>query len=312
MTHYENNKMHDVLDFWESFKVDYGKRSHSPSGEPGVPNMVESHIQGFGRVYDEKLKKYLCVASHNNKGYSKGFMMYLNCGKSGEAIKQDVPIEHYNHPGGLQVVGNYMFIAVENSGYNSSFVRLCDLSNLFSSGKPDWIDTEKFVISMPDHGAGMVGATRYTDADGKEQMLITPCDNGILYIYKVEAGNDLPVAASAKPVLLNKQRICDDVQNLCLVTQEDNTVFLVAFCSSKSGTSFKDTLELWKCNMDSGKPLFSRVGDPFHVKTSGGGAAGVHFRYGAGMRICGDNTMEFYATQRNFVGGSMTYDILGL
>ena len=188
--------MHDVLGFWEKFKAGYKKRSHSPSGELKVPNMIESHIQGFGRVYDENLKKYLCVASHNNKGYSKGFMMYLNCGKSGNVIKQDVPLEHYNHQGGLQVVGNYMFIAVENSGYNSSFVRLCDLSNLFSSSKPAWIDIEKFMISMPDHGVGMVGAARYTDA--------------------------------------------------------------------------------------------------------------------AGMRICGDNTMEFYATQRNFVGGNMKYDILSL
>ncbi len=310
MANFRNIKFKNVEEYWAKFKDRQCRHSHKLSGEPAVPNMVESHVQGFGKIHDPKNGRYISIASHNNKGYSKGFMMYMNCGPKDKTIKQDVPQEHFNHPGGLQTVGDFMFVAVEDSKYESSFVRLCNLTRLFDGEKPDWVSTDDFVITMPDHGAGMVGATTYTDKDGKEKVLIAPCDNGKLYIYQTDIGTDMPVAKGVMPKLLNVQKIDGSVQGISLITQTDNTIYLVALCSSKSTFTFKDTISLWKCEFKDGKPTFKKIGDSLHVSTSGGGATGVHLRYGAGVGIIKETSLEFFATQRNFVGGKLKYDIL--
>jgi hypothetical protein len=42
----------------------------------------------------------------------------------------------------------------------------------------------------------------------------------------------------------------------------------------------------------------------FYTKYGGVvGLAGVHFRWGSGLQILSDSSLNFFATQRNFVGG---------
>jgi hypothetical protein len=81
------------------------------NGEPLIPNMVESHVQGVARYGN-----YLLL-SHNNKGYSQGFIIVLNMKSMKMVHKIDTPDEHYNHPGGMQVIGDYLMVPVENSTY---------------------------------------------------------------------------------------------------------------------------------------------------------------------------------------------------
>ena len=310
MARNQNPKIKDVEGFWEKFKKSHLKEKSHFNGEPLVPNMVESHIQGFGMLIDSKGNEY-GVASHNNKGYSEGFMMYLS---SKKAIKQYIPIEHFNHPGGIQIVGDYVFVAIENSEHNESYIRLCDLRNLFENEEPTWIAKEDFSIHMPKHGAAAVAATRYRSKDG-DKVLIVPSTPSTLYIYQADAGTKLPVAET-ESILLATQNVdsisadaTGNIQNLNLVTQEnengEDTVYMFVYIAKKNGVSFSDSMELWKFNSDNN--TFKKVGENFHMKTSGGGAAGIHFRYGAGLQIK-DSNILFYATQRNFVGGKMDYD----
>lgn len=308
MARNQNPKIKNVEEKWKDFCKGYKCKKNSFKGEPWVPNMVKSHIQGFGIVTDPKGKEY-GIVSHNNKG----FMMYLNCGEKREAIKQDVPIQHYNHPGGLQIVGDYVFVAVENSDHNKSYIRLCDLSNLFINEKPVWIAKEEFIIDMPDHGAAAVAATRYHSKNG-EKMLIVPCTPSKLFIYQTNAGNELPIAGTENKLLFTQmiKEISSDaagnIQNINLVTQEnengEDSVYMFVFISKKR-VSFSDSMELWK--LDSKNNKFIKIGENFHMKSSGGGEAGIHFRYGAGLQVK-NNDILFYATQRNFVGGEMNYD----
>lgn len=313
MARNQNPKIDNVEEKWKEFREGYECKKDSFKGEPWVPNMAESHIQGFGILTDSKGKEY-GIASHNNKGYSKGFMMYLNCGKGGEAIKQDVPVEHYNHPGGIQIVGDYVFLAVENSDNNKSYIRLCDLSNLFINEEPVWIAKEDFIIDMPSHGAAAVAATRYCSKDG-EKMMIVPCTPSKLFIYRTDAGEKLPVAGAKNELLATQmiEKISEDaagnIQNINLVTQKnengEDSVYMFVYISKGKGVSFSDSMELWKFDPDNKK--FIKVGENFHIKSSGGGAAGIHFRYGAGLQIK-NGELLFYATQRNFVSGKMNYD----
>lgn len=313
MARNQNPKLKDVEKKWENFSKGYTHKKNSFKGEPWVPDMIYSHIQGFGIVTDTNGKEY-GIVSHNNKGYSKGFMMYLNCGKDGKAIKQDVPVEHYNHPGGLQIVGDYVFVAVENSDNNKSYIRLCDLSKLFINEAPVWIEKEEFIIDMPSHGAAAVAATRYRSKAG-EKMLIVPCTPSKLFVYQTNAGDKLPVAESESELLFTQMieeistEAAGSIQNISLVTQEneedEDTVYMFAYISKKKGTSFSDSMELWRFYPDNKK--FIKIGESLHIKSSGGGMAGIHFRYGAGLSIKNDDFL-FYATQRNFVGGKMGYD----
>ena len=69
MTRNQNPKIKNVEEKWKNFCKGYKCKKNSFKGEPWVPNMTESHIQGFGIVTDAKGKEY-GIASHNNKAYS--------------------------------------------------------------------------------------------------------------------------------------------------------------------------------------------------------------------------------------------------
>ncbi len=316
MARIQNVKMTNVEAVWTKFCNSYKQSEHSYKGEPWVGTMAESHIQGFSILKGDGKK--IGIASHNNKGYEEGFMMYLDAVDDfDDAIKQYVPIKHYNHPGGLQLVGDYMFLAVEDSKYEKSYIRLCDLTNLYQGKDPVWIPESEFVIHTEEHGAGAVGATRYVaeivDNVAIEKMLIVSHDNGNLYIYECSTSENFPIDKSQKPAYLGKQKLYE-IQGVVLITQqggpnEPDDVYLWILNSKRSGSSYKDLIELWKYNKSTQR--FEKCKEEFHVKTSGGGSHGNHFRYGAGA-TWGKDSIELYATRKNFIGNLMMYDILSV
>ena len=281
-----NPKIKDVPAAFDN--VDKNGHLHEFHGEPWVPDMVESHVQGIARYGDYY---YL---THNNKGYSKGFLLVLDNTTQKMILKLDTPKENYNHPGGIQVIGDYLAVSLENSDHNSSFVLFYSLKD---PRNPELMSLE---IARSDKGCGTVGITNFT-RHGTEYYLVAAYDNGKTDFYE---SNGQPLADAG--LQFTKVSSCDfkntGFAEMCLVTQQDNKVYCIGFWVD--GTIVFDdycTLLLYDRDQHSVDKLKER-----HMYTTHGGVkglAGVHFRYGSGLRITSDTSMDFYATQRNFVAG---------
>lgn len=258
-------------------------------GEPRVPNMVESHIQGLAKHTS------FTVVSHNNKGYSKGFYMILD--GSEDYLKFDSYDEHYNHPGGIQVIGDYLICAVENSSNDQSHIRLYDLSGASVKQAPKIIST--FDIQSDQHGAGAVGIANYSE--GKDEYyLVAATDKEKCRIYRSKPNQEIQSASFSE---LFQYDLPYQFQNIALVCDTQNTVYLIGFRDKYKITTYEDSLEIYSIDIQAKKLANVKS---IHMHTNHGdiiGLAGVHFRWGAGIKIKSENEFKLYATQRNFVSG---------
>jgi hypothetical protein len=259
---------------------------HQFQGEPWVPDMLGSHVQGIARHGDYY---YL---THNNKGYSKGFLLVMDSERM--IAELDTPTEHYNHPGGIQIIGDFLTMSLENSDASSSFVRFYSLQD---PKRPELLST---MIVRQNKGCGAVGITSYTRG-GAGYYLVAAYDNGKTDFYESN-GKRL-----GDPELAFHEVGSDSLKNtgfseLCLVTQADGQIYGVGFWV-QGDASYEDHCTLLSYDPSTRTMAFV---DDRHMYTKMGGVvgiAGVHFRWGAGLALTSNTAMDFYATQRNFVGG---------
>lgn len=274
-------------------KVDDDGKKHSFKGEPWVANMVESHVQGVARY------KNYDLLTHNNKGYSKGFIVVINRDDEKMVYKFDTPKEHFNHPGGLQVVGDYAAVAVENSSYDESYIYFYHLDKMNDKDEPDRLDYKIHRNS----GAGAVGITDF-DNDGVRYywLAVLSGKKVTFYLSNGLLLSDPDISFSKKfDDNLNK----DDYQGIALVTDQDNKIYLIGFRSESEFTSYKDKVVLY--SIDTDEEIIDKGKDRQMTTHHGDikGQAGVHFRWGAGLQVTDDTKLKFFATQRNFTGGKV-------
>ncbi|WP_310409965.1 hypothetical protein, partial [Chamaesiphon sp. OTE_8_metabat_110] len=262
------------------------------NGEPWIPNMVESHVQGVARYGN-----YLLL-SHNNKGYSHGFIIVLNVESMKMVHKICTPDEHYNHPGGMQVIGDYLMVPVENSSYSQSLIHFYDLSMMTDSEPPK---NETFGITREFDGAGAAGITNYTDSE-TEYYLLAAYNNGAIDFYKSN-GNPISNDPGFQEILFSATISCETYDSICLLTDVNQQIYMIGFRTYNLGGSNEDYADLYEIDLQ--KKCVSQVIPSRHFYTEHGGfigLAGVHFRWGAGLKIVNDSSLNFLATQRNFVG----------
>jgi hypothetical protein len=261
------------------------------NGKPGIANMVESHVQGVAHYGN-----YILL-SHNNKGYSQGFIIVLNTESMKMVHKIYTPDEHYNHPGGMQVIGDYLIVPVENSSYSQSYIHFYDLSVMTDSEPPK---NEGFCITRNSSGAGAAGITNYTDAD-TEFYLLAAYSNNTIDFYKSN-GNPISVNPGFQKILFSAKFSCEVYDSICLLTDINQQIYMVGFRVHGLGGANEDYVDLYKIDLK--QQSISQVISSRHFYTEHGGVvglAGVHFRWGSGLQIINDSSLNFLATQRNFV-----------
>lgn len=260
---------------------------HKFHGEPEVSNMVQSHVQGIG-LYNDYL-----IVTHNNKGHSKGLILVLDRQSKKLVKRYETHDAHYNHPGGLQVIGDYLAIAIENSSYNSSYIHFYLVGNLTDK---DGFDLQPFKIERDKKGAGGVGVTNYKD-NGVEYCLVGVLDSGNIDFYRSNGVLlDNPACAFGDSIFTAKINQ-SNVSGIGLVTDQNENVFVTGFGKDETW----DQAFLYR--VDLVKQTVTRINMRHMVTKHGGvvGDAGVHFRWGAGLQIISSG-LKFLATQRNFVG----------
>jgi hypothetical protein len=309
MTTDRNKKIDNVEKQFDSISITGSKLNLKASG-PNV-NLAESHVQGVA-IY---MNYY--IASHNDKGYSKGIYMILDGKNSYQLETYD---EHFNHPGGIQIIGDYLIAAVENSDHDAAHIRLYDMSKMCLNTDPKiYPEIEKeFDLYTPSRGAGAVGITSY-ERENKEYFLLCTFDSAHLYFYhqEIPSGKTLPqIKFTHSPVV---QKVPNYSQSsytsLTLLTDISGIVYLIGLRVEGEESSYKDIADLYRLDtekLSKGESNVAKLIRSRQLKTVHGsiiGIDGIHFRWGSGVKICSSHNLKLLATQRNFTGGELDINI---
>lgn len=255
-----------------------------------------AHAQGSNYYIDKHGKRHFIVTYDKQDGSSYGHLLIFN-----EASGSQTPIgvatpKGFNHPGSFQLVGDYLFLPTENYKASdnphpdgASLVCVYDMTPV-AEGKPPKL-FEKSMNFFKNHKAGMLGAT-------DEWVAIH--DNATFYLYKIDQFADdgtLKLTAYGSKKLKNFQAIG-------LVKEEDGDTYLLGLCSDGDNLTFKDSIWLYRLNMDHSKKTFDakHIKD-YHVTTdqgnSVGGVLSIHFRYGGGVFVGDAGYLMCLGTGRN-------------
>lgn len=295
-----NQKIQNVLNAFKA--IDKDGNVHNYSGEPWVANIVESHVQGVA-MYGN-----YCMLTYNNKGYSKGFVMAVNTNSNSLVLDFDTPDEHYNHPGGIQAIGDFLLVPVENSGADDSYLHFYNMSGMNDNTQPTLLAYSKH---RNGNGAGAAGITNFTGSDGVEYYLMCAYDNGATDFY---LSNGLPLSDAGIVFQKVASHKFDEsgYSSTCLLTDTSNNIYMIGFRVSGS-VSYDDYADLYQISMNDNTPTGATKLDSRHFYTDHGkgvsGIAGVHFRWGAGVSNLTSTTFNLLATQRNFVGNNLTINV---
>lgn len=148
-------------------------------GFPGSYDSSVNHIQG-NSLYNSKNNFPYVVLTHS---VSTASCAHIAAGpKQGEekwGLK--TYLEGWRHPGGIQVIGDYIFVPSEHE--SSAYGALYDLRTL-AAGKLRRV--ERFDLSV-NHKAGALGITSNKDAGGTEYYVLVVAhldnENSVYHVY---------------------------------------------------------------------------------------------------------------------------------
>ncbi|MGB9928514.1 MAG: hypothetical protein ACPK85_08930 [Methanosarcina sp.] len=269
---------------------------------PHIPLIgSEAHVQGVASYKD-----YFIITHNSESGSAKtGSIVVLNQNSLKIVNKMNTP-EGYNHPGGIQQIGNYLAVSLESKdeSIKDSFIRFYDLRQLSNTQLP--ILLEKPSIYRTNKKAGSVGITTYKE-NGIDKFILAVHDNGSVDFYKSN-GKLLSDPLCNFDFVFNCNITSAD--NLCLVTDKQEKIYMIGFRSTadKIGLPVVDYADLYLIDMNTMNvnPKTSNI----HFICNHGPlipGVGVHFRWGAGIRIVSSSKIEVLATQRNFVPPVILY-----
>ncbi|MDR0794517.1 MAG: hypothetical protein LBE79_00440 [Tannerella sp.] len=280
-------------------------------GDKSVDVSISSHVQGIVEYND------YYVVSHSNGGKSKGFFMCMN---GVNTRKFNTHFENFNHPGGMQRMGNYMLVGVENDTHDESHICLYDLTNMSMEADPTFVNNPNGFCGIDKTpktkglkgGACAVGITKYRNKEKRDRYLIAVFDpqtgkdeTSYFDFYDIDASKPLEETNFNLPENMITRVILPgyiDYQCFGLVTDPySNKLFLIAFLSIASGSKgeYVDYIDIYEIS-ESNKALTKlctrhMITDLQKVKQ----LFDLHFRWGAAIDYDNSNNMIFLATDRN-------------
>lgn len=261
-----------------------------------IPFPIESHVQGITWFSGSAGDGY--IVTHNDQGASNGFMIV--CAPDGQKIGRfAIEKEDYNHPGGLQSLGDYVAIAVENSDYSSSFVVFYDLTPLSTGGPPKMLD---LLISRPS-GTGCVGFVDMATPENKKVFYVLAHSNGANQLYRSdEVEPDQGPESIGHLTKVGGVFGTSKFQGLSLVVGENGQLYVIGFHSTSKGLSYADWADLYRIDPTLGIGL---IAGRLELTLEGGSDGvddweDVHCRWGAGLFVSSPDKISLDVTARNY------------
>jgi len=283
-----------------------------------------NHIQGYA-IY----KDLFHIFSHSDdKDYGRLIFVSTTGTVTNEKeytpdniYTMNTPSDGYNHPGSIQLIGDYLLVGTENDD-DKGKIWLYDLTTIDTSGS-QLLNNPKLLRDNLSK-ASTVGVTDITMLDGKEVpsgksvYAIGVMSNQELVIYtsnEVGTGNIMDIG----PLTYRTRYVFKtngDYHSIAFFCAADGSLCMVGFRAKSTG-SWDDHCDVYQLTRANGyfrenpRLLFTE-----QMKTNHGimvGSFGVHFRWGAGLQIIGDgefsSDIRLIATQRNNIYGEVAINI---
>ncbi|MBE1468946.1 hypothetical protein [Kibdelosporangium phytohabitans] len=222
---------------------------------PGVRSVDSDpvgHFQGMG-VYRDRW----VILTHSTALYSAGWFAVWDM-RTGKATSYPISTPgHMRHPGGLQVIGDYLVAGIEPTAQLSlpALVRIYDLRDIERAG-PRLVPQPQ--IEVAGRSAAAVGITK---VGGRHMLAVygsDPC--GEIYFYWSNGrplGDPELTFRTGDPVLHFRADVHGHrtgYDNLALLTSAAGELFLLGLRGDKAGSlAVKDTADLWRIDPSGGK-----------------------------------------------------------
>ena len=289
----------EVTNFPGQFaKISKNVWKHHINGNTDEMNIGVDHLQGMAM----NAKGDYFFFTHSRSGDNGTMIICDNDSKTRKIVQKiTLPDKGYNHPGGIQQIGDILVVPQEKDV--ASKVIFYNLQTVTHTAPPTLLPVS---ISSDAHKAGGVGITKYTPAgETVPKHLVVVYDNGMAYRYQSNGQPLASTAVSFQSIGAAQQLSQGDYSTVSLATDVTGVVYMVGFRTSMSGPSYvTDYMDLYQYNASTG--VFELIVANQHVITQHGatvGSYGVHFRWTGGLRIVSSTAIQALVSARNFVGG---------
>ena len=258
--------------------------NHTFSGHPIFVFEPISHIQGIARYGSYYL------ATHNSVIASTGDILLYSIRRGEYLDIFPTAVDGYRHPGGCQVIGDYLAVPVEKD--TESFINFYYLGTLDSQAKLHPLTAR---IHRNSHKAGAAGITD-VGRGADRRYVVAVYDDSKVTIYRSN-GYALDNVNCAFDELFTSAPGGRGADNLCMLTDVGNQVYFVAMTSTGSPLPDKDWAELYRVDFENERFVLQETRE-FH-STGEPPRNDIHFRWGAGLTITSATTIELYCTKRH-------------
>ena len=286
------------------------------------PSSTFTHIQGYARYrgngYDYHIFSHSDIYSQMGHLYfisndnQHSFMMVIPALPFKESDMQGALKSKnlwFNHPGGIQLIGDYLVVTVQGAKPTKTFgdntiIYAVNMFPLRSHKRPYEI---KEIMRLPGIAGASVGVV-----DAKCELPNgARASNGIKYVIAVMDGESLKIYLSnatdrfsnglqyeyVREYKLNKM-----FHNIGLVCGNNGDVYMIGFHKPVAGAT--DTCFLYTLTKDNGTMFVDKIANVSekHMTTSHDSVLlfhSVHFDYGAGLEIISNSQLVLYATRKD-------------
>lgn len=261
------------------------------TGGPDYSRLSTSHLQGMAVYHD------VYIIAMNRHSEDLGELYFYDRTSNGLIGMKTIPVagnnganheRSYNHPGGIQVIGDYLLIPIQTQDYANSVVQLWDISSLQQKNTSIRLVNGDYLPASNSKRIGGIGiVNRGSD------FVIAAIDNSKVFFYQSD-GDDIEEATYTH---LFDATLARDASEVNLIRQQDGSVYLVGFGVSTYFASYKDWGLLYRVDFNDNK-IDDEKERHFVSKADSSTILGPHFRWGATAYYPTGTTLGIMTTQR--------------
>lgn len=283
-------KLYDVEGVFDGLTPRYVENHEFDGGGGGAVGY--SHVQGVAQCGN-----YL-VVSRNQKGSSRGLLNIFRLADQKFVRHYEIPVEHMNHPSGMQRIGDYLVVALQSSDYDKNEIRFFNIRSLICDESGD-IEMLPLMVDVPGQDASAVGIAD-VPVDGRSgewRYVLCVSGSGTTSVY---SSNATSVGLEDPDLKFSKSSSSGSIgsyQGIQVLAQSDGSYYVLAFDSEPSFLTFNDFMLLWKA-VPSGSGVDFQLYRKTSITTSGGGQLGAHCRYGTAAWVRAEAQLVCLVTNR--------------
>jgi hypothetical protein len=246
-----------------------------------------THIQGMAQY-----KNYYIMTHDVIQGNSLIYIFNRTTKK--QVHKLEAPHGDYHHPGGCQIIGDYLAIEIEKG--DESYVLFYWLGTLTDTSSPILMPAK--IKTEGKTGANCIGISDVKTRNGREYVIIVRSNEGMTVYRSNGLYLDDPELEFIRDFNGSfRKGESTGADSINLVTQQDGELFALVFAGNEKDWQ-SDYFDLYRIDLLDKEVKFIRTRS-ITVKSTVDFIMG--FRYGAGSVVVDQNTLNIYCCGRQAI-----------